>query len=384
METLLTAIFWILLGLIVYVYAGYPALLFLLSLVVPAGRRGAEVFFPSVTVIIPAYNEEKHIGKKLENTLALEYPREKLEVVVMSDQSTDSTDEIVRGFAERGVRLFAQKERMGKAKGIWRVVGDTTGEIVLITDANTFLRPDALGFVVQPFADPRMGVTSGVIHLRPKSERSIGGMERIYWMYDHQIRFMESRLLEISFVHGGFYACRREIYPEVPLELQDDAVVPCHALTMGYRTTFVPDAVAVEEPPDTPEGIYRMKVRIAVRGIRTLLAFPNLMNPLKRPRAAISIWSHKFFRWSVPYFLIGILAANAALAGKPFYRHFLFFQLACYGMAAAGAVLDRFKVSVFVFRIPFFFCLVNASAMVAIWRALVMREKTHLWKPERN
>ena len=254
-------IFWIAVVAIAYTYAGYPLLLMLLSkfLGKPVRRNDST---PPVTVIIAAYNEERDIAQKLENTLALDYPHSKLEVLVTSDCSSDRTDEIVRSFADRGVRLHRQEERLGKTAAQNAAVEKATGEVLLFSDATTHYEPDVLRRLVPAFADDTVGCVTGNVVYSHDADSSVSHGTRSYWNYEFLLKKHESAITSLIGVCGCMYAVRKSAYVPLYHEACSDFLMATTMVRQGLRAVYEPDAVCVEEP--NVKGSKELAVRVRI------------------------------------------------------------------------------------------------------------------------
>ncbi len=238
--------FWLCLGLVGFAYVGYPVLLAILARLMPRRARGGDVT-PTVTLLVPAYNEERALAAKLDSCVALDYPRDRLQVVVLCDGSADGTAAIAARYAQHGVALMAFAENRGKLAVLRDGLAAATGEIVAFSDAASRLAPDSLRRLVRPFADPAVGCVSGVYQvLRPEAAQ-LGGEEGFYWRYETFIKRCESALGSILGAHGSLYAIRREWCPDLGrIRVNDDYEIPVHIVAGGHRAVYAPDAVAAK------------------------------------------------------------------------------------------------------------------------------------------
>jgi cellulose synthase/poly-beta-1,6-N-acetylglucosamine synthase-like glycosyltransferase len=376
-------VFWLSAAAFFYTYAGYPLLLLVVASLRPrAVRRGARV--PSVSVIITAYNEERDLGAKLENTLALDYPKEKLEVIVASDCSTDRTDEIVRGFAARGVRLYRQSERQGKTAAQNGAVAVARGEIILFSDATTLYRPDVLRVMMPSFADPTVGCVAGrLIYVDPAAS-SVGRGARSYWGYETFLKRHESRACSLIGASGCLYAVRRAAYVPLYNEACSDFLIATVMVEQGLRAVYEPDAVCTEETNRRPGKELRMRVRVITQTFTDLWRHRAMLNPLRSGFYAVQLLSHKVLRYLVPLFLLAILLASVVLARhSPFYAAMLAAQVLFYGAAAIGAVLERAGARVSLLALPHYFVLANLASAIAFYQ-FARGERYARWEPIRE
>ncbi|MDH4071467.1 MAG: glycosyltransferase family 2 protein [Gammaproteobacteria bacterium] len=371
----MTLAFWILLALVVYVYAGYPLLLTILRAV--GGSRPVRVGSgePPVTLIVSAFNEAGVIAGKLENCLALDYPRAVLQVIVVSDASDDGTDEVVAGFADRGVELLRMADRGGKTLGLNAAVQMARGEVVVFSDANAMYGRDVLRRLVRNFADPAVGAVVGestYVNPEVESERSEG----LYWRYETTIKRLESALGSVVGGDGAIYAIRRALYVPMRADALSDFVNPLQIVQAGHRCVYEPEARSYERAADNFDKEFRRKVRIVNRAWRALLRLKALLNPLRYGLFSFQLISHKLLRWLVPLFLASLFVVNLAVLGRhSIYRIALAGQLVFYLLAFAG-YLARHRASLpALLSIPYYFCLVNLASALGILDAF--RGKTY-------
>ena len=358
--------FWTALGLVAFAYVGYPLLIAAAARVVGRPPRRADVT-PSVTILVPAYNEEHVIAQKLESCLALDYPRHKLQLLVISDGSTDRTNAIAASYADRGVELLAFDHNRGKLAVLREGVARATGEIVVFSDAATLLAPDSVRLLVRSFADPRVGCVSGLYRVvRPEAAR-LGHEEGFYWRYETFIKRAESDLWSILGAHGALYAIRRELFPDLePNTINDDYVIPLKIAARGYRAVYEPAAVASEEA--TEMAGFSRRVRIAVGNIQQLRYLGLFLWP-PRPWLLFGFVAHKGLRLFGPFLLLAALVLNCFLPGPP-YLAALIAQAAFYALAFLGWLLGDRAARRRAFKLPYYFCMVNAAYLVGFVRVL--------------
>lgn len=361
-------LFWISAGFAVYVYLGYPILLWALR---AAHRSSApqQPVEPSVSLLVAAYNEAEVIGDKLRNSLAIDYPIDKLEVVIASDGSRDATAQIVRSFAEREisrrVRLLHFEKNRGKMAVLNDAVRELHGDIVAFSDASSMLDTGSIRTLVQCFSDPHIGAASGVYRLMKKDQARLGSQEALYWKYETFLKVQEARLGAFTGAHGSLYAIRRALYPfPSAATINDDFTIPMRILERGYHVGYEPAAVAYEEA-DEMEGFSR-RVRITAGNIEQLKEIKSLIWP-PRPFVLFCLLSHKTGRLLVPVFLLISFAANFALRAQFPYNWLLLGQGLFYGLAVLGAMVNlkpRFL------RLPYYFCMINSALFAWVYQAL--------------
>jgi len=349
--------------LILYTYLGYPALLVLFGLLRRKPVKKAAVT-PSVSVLIPAFNEENLIGKKILNTLELDYPRDQIEIVVASDGSTDRTNEIVEQFASQGVKLHVGREQRGKCAVLYEAVAIARGDIIVFSDSDAFLKPDALRELVRSFNDPRVGCVEGV--RRDEDEQGLM-LDSLYWRYETGIKKLNSRLQALIGATGALFAVRRELYSPISPERGDDFEVPIRVRLQGYGVVLEPRALAIH--PWLPEDQeFRRIVRIVSWMFQSALILLKEALLGGRLLLAWQLVSHKIIRWLVPVFMALALLSNAFLTGLAF-RTLFVLQISFYLMALSGLVADRRKVRLAaLLRVPYYFCVINLASLVGLWR----------------
>lgn len=374
-----TIVFWTCFAVCLYIYFGYPAMLWVISRFRNRPVKEADVT-PRATFVIAAYNEEGVIGQKIENVLSLDYPKEQLEVLVVSNGCTDRTNDIVRGYlTDPRVRLIAL-EQPGKMQAVNEGVRQATGEIIVFSDADFFLDHHTLRLMARKFADPEVGGVSGA--RKPGITRkgdATGEGEGMYVRWDKLQKILESRIGSVFAADGLLYAIRKSLY--VPLtdpSRGDDMTISTQIPLQGYRLIFEPQATAWENATIHARQEFRRKVRIANRCTRALLG--NGRKLFTSGFYAVEVLSHKVVRHMIPFFLIPMLAASIVLAPRSvFYAVMLGGQVLVYALAIAGALLRDTKAGYWKpFSVPYYFCFVNAAAFVGLLK-LMRGQGTHAW-----
>ena len=370
-------------AMIAFSYAGYPALMFALSHILKRPVRRDDIT-PRVSVIIAAYNEERDIGAKLKNTLWLDYPRDRIEIIVASDCSTDQTDEIVRGFGEQGVILRQQPERFGKTVAQNRAVKISSGEILVFSDATTMYKRDAIRKIVRNFADPEVGCVAGQLIYANSSSSAVGDGCRSYWGYEKFLKHCESQVGSLIGVSGCLYAVRRICHARLANDMIDDFVIATEIHLQGLRTIYEPEAIAVEDANRRARDEFRMRVRVIKQTLSALHRYRHTLNPFRHKMFAFQMIAHKALRYAVPFLLIAAFIASGWGSGSVVWLRFaLIGQLALYGAAIAGLVRERRKLKLGPLAIPYYFALANVASLVAFWKAL--RGDAYVtWEPIRE
>ena len=377
------AIFWLSAFALFYTYAGYPLLLALVSTLKPRRVQRGE-FAPTVSIIITAYNEERDLEAKLENSLALDYPRELLEIIVASDCSTDRTDDIAREFGGRGVQLYRQPERLGKTAAQNAAVEQAHGEIILFSDATSFYRPDAVRAMMPSFADPAVGCVAGRLEYVDASDSRVGQGARSYWNYETFLKRHESRVGSMIGASGCLYAVRRSAYVPLYHEACSDFIIATKMVEQGLRTVYEPDAVCTEETNRRSNKEFRMRVRIIAQTFTDLWRHRGMLNPFRSGFYAVQLISHKVMRYAVPFLLITILATSVVLAPESvFYSIALVGQVGGYLTALAGWALEAAGVRIRLLALPHYFVLANLASLVGFYQFL-RGERYASWEHTRD
>jgi cellulose synthase/poly-beta-1,6-N-acetylglucosamine synthase-like glycosyltransferase len=358
-------LFWTAALLLLYVYAGYPVLLSLIALFVRR-KRPEPGYCPHISILIAAYNEEAAIERKIRQTLALEYPADKIEVLVLSDCSTDRTDEIVSGFADPRVRLVRMAERGGKTHAQNQGIRHAAGEVIIFSDATAIYHSKALMYLAGNYQDATVGAVSGRYQYFDPGDQSPTGLGSIaFWNYENFIKKMQSRTRTITGCCGCIYSVRKAAYTELADDVISDLVQPLQAIRKGYRVVFEDRALAYEETTQSTAEEFAMRVRVVTRAMRGLLSVSDLLKPWRFFWPAFQLWSHKVLRWMVPLFLIALFTTNLFLLGSTIYKIILAAQLVFYA-AAILSILAPLHKRWKPLGIPLFFCTLNAAALMSM------------------
>lgn len=363
-------VFWVSFVALLYIYLGYPLAVWLLAALF--GREPAKrPTTPSVSLLIPAYNEAAHIEQKLRNSLALDYPKDRLEIVVASDGSTDATNAIAERFGGQGIRLLAF-EHLGKAGMLSRAVPTLRGEIVVFSDTSSQLEPESLRALVESFADPKVGCVSGLYRVKASSDLRAQG-EGLYWRYETFIKRQESQLHSILGAHGAFYAIRTALFDLEPSAINDDYLIPMRIVARGYRAVYEPKAVSWELEAASVKGEFARRRRIAVGNCQQIVQLKGLLNPA-RGWVALSFFSHKVLRTLAPIFLVTLLMASFSLP-QPLAGVMWGLQGALYLSAYLGYVCQQRGRMIRWLSPPLYFCLGNLAMLAGLWRFCFERHR---------
>ena len=376
-------IFWLSVAAVAYAYVGYPVLLSLISKIRPKPVHSAD-WAPSVSVIIAAYNEERDLATKLENTLALDYPKSQLEIIVTSDCSSDRTDEIAKSFASRGVRLHRQPERHGKTAAQNAAVTKARGDIILFSDATTHYQPDVVRLLTPSFADESVGCATGRVIYQDDKSSSVGAGTQSYWNYEFFLKRHESNVCSLIGVCGCMYAVRKSAYVPLYNDACSDFIIATTMVEQGLRAVYVPEAVCMEEPNRQAKRELAARVRIISQTFADLWRNRAVLNPFRSGFYAVQLWSHKIMRYLVPVFLIAIFITSGFLAPRHgFYALLFAAQVAFYFAALVSALLEKLGLSVRLLALPQYFVITNLASLIAFVK-FVSGESYSRWEPHRE
>jgi len=370
---------WSSVGLIIYAYVGYPLVLGLIGLVHRAAVKRADIT-PTVTLIITAYNEERRIAEKLDNTLKLDYPTSLLEVIVASDCSSDRTDEIVKAYADRGIELVRAPLRKGKEAAQKLAVDVAKGEVLVFSDVATVLPANAVRNIVRNFHDETVGCVSSVDQFIDKDGRISG--EGGYVRYEMFLRKLESRVNSLVGLSGSFFAARRAMCQPWADDLQSDFNTLLNSVEKGMRGVSDPDSVGCYRNLTDETKEYQRKVRTVLRGLTVIARRRTMLNPFRHGMFAWQLFSHKLCRWLVPFGLLGGVIGNVILASEStFYIMLLILQAGFYSLAAVGIVSEVANRS--VIKLAAFFVVVNVSILNA-WVQFLTGYRVVAWDSSRR
>ena len=335
------AVFWLSLGWAAYVYFGYPLLLMIWSRVAMRRVRKAPLE-PRVDLVIAMHNERENVAPKMKNCFELDYPAEKLNLIVSLDAPTDQTDAVVAGYAGPRVKILSSSVRRGKAAALNNALTVATSEIVVFTDARQRFDPSAIRELVANFSDPTVGAVSGQLILLDAEGRESGDAVGLYWRYEKKLRAMESEIHSVPGSTGAIYAIRRELFePLPPKTVLDDVLVPMRIVLRGKRAIFEPAALAYDRVSVAPEIEYEKKCRTLMGNYELIARLPELLVPWKNP-IFLQVVSHKVGRLLVPYCLVTLLISNLFLR-HGYYRYFLVCQMAWYLLAIGGWLASKVR-----------------------------------------
>ncbi len=384
-------LFWLSLFIVFYTFAGYGILLYILVRVrrLIKGKRavpGLDQVFPTLTLIIAAYNEESIIEEKIRNTLELSYPHDKLKFLFVTDGSSDRTPALISAYDR--IKLMHTPVRSGKIQAIHRAMHEVDSEVVVFTDANTFLNKDALLLIARHYADPKVGAVSGEKRVQQEAVSDATAGEGFYWKYESALKKWDSELYSVVGAAGELFSVRRSLYQQVePDTILDDFMISMLIAQQGYRIIYEPDAYASELSSDNIKEELKRKVRIAAGGIQSILRLKKLFNPFHYPVLSFQYISHRVLRWTItPFLMILALILNVVIvarSGHWVYLVILLAQLLFYISAFAGWMLEKRKVKVKVLFIPYYFCVMNYAVLAGILRYMAGNQSS-VWEKSKR
>ncbi len=373
--------FWVLVCVLVYSYLGYGLLILLLARL--RTRRTVPLSCPplTATLLISAHNEIAHIENKLRNALSLDIGPHSLQIVVVSDGSSDGTERAAEKFADQGVRTFVIEEHVGKIGALNKVMTTVEGDVVIFSDANSVISNDAIKLMLNHFADPDVGGVCGCIGVSNKNRGLLARGEALFWKYDHMLKISESEVSSAVSAQGSLYAVRRALLDPIPSAVADDLFNSLQVIAKGKRLVFEPAATVVEDVSSSTKAEFGRRVRSTERGWRGLMLMSRLMNPFKFGIYSLQIFSHKFLRRINPFLLILLFAANVAVLDQGwFYVMFFGLQVFAYAVALLGFL--KIKTINKLTTIPHFFVVGHAAmamGLINVFRGT----KSDRWKPVR-
>jgi cellulose synthase/poly-beta-1,6-N-acetylglucosamine synthase-like glycosyltransferase len=361
--------------LVAYTWLLYPGIVWVLSRLFPRSVAGAEATEKlTVSIILPVHNEEKGLAAKLQNCLELQYPCELLEILVVSDHSTDNTEGIAQEFAGRHprIRFFRTQGRAGKSNAQNLAAHEAKGDILFLTDANSHTQPDVLKLLISNFADPKVGLVTATLHFSEPTN-AIGEGQGLYWRYELFLRRAESALGILATASGAALAMRRVLFRPMQEIYGDDCILPLDVRLQGYRVLHDSRPIVFDSMPHSIEGELRARVRMTTRNWTGTLSRPALMNPLSYPLTSWGLISHKLLRWLTPFLLVLIFLTNTFLVLRgelviPWLAQVLF-----YFAAIVGWIRVRKRARAGIFAHPFSFCLANVGFLLGMIQAFRTR-----------
>ena len=385
------ALFWISFFIIFYAFIGYGILLYFIIKIKRAIKGKptppAADNLPTCTLIVAAYNEEIFIAEKIKNSLELDYPEGKLKLIFITDGSSDGTADIVAKYP--GVVHMHSAERKGKMAAVHRAIDTVTTDVMVFTDANTFLNKNAIINICRHYADAKVGAVAGEkrVLITEKSDATAG--EGFYWKYESKLKIWDSELYSVVGAAGELFSVRTDLYEHVPpTAIIDDFMISMLIAKKGYRIIYEPEAYAMETASEDVKEELKRKIRIAAGGLQSIIWLKSLFNPFPLPVLSFQYISHRVLRWTVvPFLMILLVALNIAIVhayGGAIYQLFLAGQVAFYGMSLFGWMLEARQVKVKIFFIPYYFCMMNYAVILGIFRYLAGKQSAVWDKAKRK
>ncbi len=369
--------FWISLFLIFYTYLGYGIVLFFM-IKIKRIFKGKPVLpsydnLPSLTIIVAAYNEQDFIDQKIKNTLSLEYPANKIEYIFVTDGSSDNTPEIVGRYPQ--IKLLHSPERRGKIAAMHRTMHEVSTEIVVFTDANTFLNNKALLNIARHYSDPRVGAVSGEKRVQIDETADATAGEGMYWKYESKLKTWDSEMYSVVGAAGELFSIKTNIYQAVPPNaIIDDFMISMLIAKKGYRIIYEPEAYASENTSENVKEELKRKIRIAAGGLQSIIWLKDLLLPIEFPLLSFQYISHRVLRWTItPFLMITAFILNWMLVFSTptlLFISILVAQIAFYGFSLLGWYFESKQVKVKILFIPFYFCMMNYAVIAGIFRYL--------------
>ncbi len=370
--------FWLSLFIVFYAFFGYGILMYFI-IKIKRAVRGKPVIphvetgrLPTCTLVVAAYNEESFIADKIMNSLALNYPAGKLQMIFITDGSTDRTPDIISAYPQ--IRLMHSAARSGKIAAVHRAMSQVDTDIVVFTDANTFLNPDAIINICRHYADARVGAVAGEkrVHVDETADATAG--EGFYWKYESKLKAWDSELYSVVGAAGELFSIRTALYqPVAPDTILDDFMISLLVAGAGYRVIYEPEAYATETSSANVKEELKRKIRIAAGGIQSIVRLKELLDPFKIPVLTFEYISHRVLRWTVvPFLMLLALLLNLLIItggnAPALYIALLIGQLAFYAASLTGWLLETRQIKVKLLFIPYYFCMMNYAVIRGLFR----------------
>lgn len=379
--------FWMGIVALIYAYLGYP--LFLLSLnklfySKPLSDKKTIIRWPTVSILIAAYNEEKVINGRIQNCLEVDYPAGLLDIWIASDGSSDNTNEIVKSYAKKDKKIhLLEFPRTGKSRVLNKAISYVKSEIVVFSDANTEFESAALKNLISHFFDPDIGCVCGRLVYRNPDGIISGKGESLYWRFETVLKKIESKLGYVAGANGAIYAIRRELFkPLPPKTINDDFMTSMQIVKKGFKCIYEENAIAYENVALTMKSEFNRHVRDSAGHYIAVCHLLGLLNPFLGVRSFI-YWSHRMLRWLAPFMLIFLFFSNIILLNNIFYKNLLFLQVGFYLLSVIGLVsIKSIRLPFFVY-VPFYFCNLNLALLLGFFKAFTGKQKTTWERTER-
>jgi len=378
-------IFWVAGGLLVYTYVGYPLLVYVWASIDRHSYHHDNDYEPRVTILVVAYNEAANVNARLDNLLALDYPKHRVDIMFASDGSTDGTVNSASHYIEKGVRVVEFRQRRGKPAVLNDLVPQAKGHIVVLTDMRQRFEPSALRALVAPFVDTGVGAVTGELVLAGgKNESAAGEGVGFYWKYEKFIRRQESCIDSTVGVSGAIYALRRALFRPIAIDtILDDVVIPMNIVRQDYRVVYEPAARAYDNMIISANKELIRKIRTIAGNYQLLIRQPWLLNPFIN-RLWLQTLSHKYCRLTAPPCLLLVLLANYQLLSQSLYQGLLVLQIVFYLAAYTGHVNKSLAKRTALINVPYTFCLLNWATVMGFVRYITGRQSVTWNRGQQN
>lgn len=374
--------YWFSFTLLLSTFALYPLILWFIGLFYKTGSKKFDYFQPSVTILIAAHNESDIIRRKIENCLSLEYPAEKIEIIIMSDGSSDSTANICREFQNVRVVVHELVERVGKTEAQNKGVEFSNGEIIIFSDANAMYKADAVKRIVERFSDNSIGCVSGRLEYELSgSGNTVAEIEANYWKMETWLKSAESNLNILAGANGSIYATRRELYIALEKDIISDLIEPLHIIEQGFRFVYEPLAVSTEISSKNIFAEFNRKRRIVKRSIYGIFNNLRFLNPSKFGFLSIALFFHKIIRWLTPFLVLILISSSTLLMHSVLYYYTLVIFLSLLSLGLLGLLLPPYLSPKFIKSLSYLFVIASAG-LLATFESIFGRTDT-IWEPKR-
>jgi biofilm PGA synthesis N-glycosyltransferase PgaC len=377
------SVFWLGIAVVAYTYVGYGLFLYTFLKIFRRKKKNVyENFLPATTLVIAAYNEQEFIRQKIENSLALDYPTDKLSVLFITDGSTDKTPEIIREYGD--LKLLHNNARRGKTAALNRAMDYVQTPIVIFTDANTLLNKDCIKNIVRHYADEKVGGVAGEKKVSTENNGSATAGEGIYWKYESFLKKMDSEFYTVVGAAGELFSIRTELFQKVEENvLLDDFIISLRVCLKGFKVAYEPSAFAVETSSASMKEEQKRKIRISAGGFQSMVMLKELLNPFKNFKLFLQYVSHRVLRWTLcPLLLPVLFIVNAGLSyrdSSPIYDYLFLLQVCFYLLALCGWLFANRDIKISLFYIPYYFIFMNLSVFIGFFRA-IRKNQTVLWE----
>ena len=374
----MTVFFWIAFSVIFYTFIGYGIVLYVMVLIkrIIFGRKKqaypSESNWPTVSFVVAVFNEEYILEEKVANSIALDYPKNLIEFVFVTDGSSDNSPEIIQKHKE--IKLLHQPQRKGKLAAMERAIKHTKGEILVFSDANTILNTSSIKEICKHYQQQNVGAVAGEKKVAVGTQDDAAGSESLYWKYESKLKEWDSELNTVVGAAGELFSVRKDLYVPVPEDtLVDDFMISMKIAAKGYKIVYEPDAYATEFSSENVKEEYKRKVRIAAGGMQSIIRLGKLLLPFPYPGLWFQYVSHRVLRWSItPFLMIALLLANISIVyvgnESLIYPTILILQLLFYGFALIGWYFEHKSIKIKIAFIPYYFCMMNQAVIAGIFR----------------